>query len=437
MAILSYFNEYDGADYYDPYAAYYGLLTPEATYPYAAPTVEPYMAPAATQVPQVQAAPTLEPVPPTVSGIENSNPAQESGDPFQVPSWVTDPAQLERAAIIRRLAAGEQIPGWEWFPEQTRYIAGDSEITELVPASAFYQGQEYTPAGFAVQNQSLGDVIKEAAPLAAVMGTAYLGGTALAGAGGGTAAGTAAAAAPVTDAATAAFLEANMGTLAPTVSSGFAPITQVGLAELGAVGLPAAEIGLPSLLAPEVIAPTVLPEVAGSGLLASAMQTIPVTGAKLTAAAPWWAPVATAATALPIINSLTSPSAPAPSDAPYSNEGRTPSEPRGNMGGEGTPEVPTVNVEPTPWDQFKAWATANPEMARMAFSAAGGLLSASGGSSGGSGGYRDSGYRPTVSRGGWQPSVTQRTMPTTPLSLNLPTTGQPNSGLWRYGLLGG
>ena len=108
-------------------------------------------------------------------------------DPFAVPSWVTDPAQIERAALIKRLAAGEQIPGWEWSPAHTRYIGGDSELYEDVPASAVYQGREYRPGGFEVANQTLD--LKELAKLAAIMGTAYLGGLGLEGAlGGGSAA---------------------------------------------------------------------------------------------------------------------------------------------------------------------------------------------------------------------------------------------------------
>lgn len=93
-----------------------------------------------------------------------------------------------------------------------------------------------------------------------------------------------------------------------------------------------------------------------------------------------------------------------------------------------------------PLDSFKTWATANPQLAKLLFSGAGALLSATGGGgNSGGGGYVDSGYRPTISRGGFNAAPQARQMapqPTTGL-LNTPTTGQPMSGLWRYGLLGG
>ena len=231
-------------------------------------------------------------------------------------------------------------------------------------------------------------------------------------------------------------------------------VTQLGtpLAELGAVGLPMAEVGLPSLLAPEVVAPATsllapevaatvapevaaaAPEVAGPGLLPP-MQTVEVVGSAAKTL-PWYAniPPAAAAASLPVVSSLTS------TPDPYANETakleRQQPGDLGNMGGPGTPEVPTVNLD-TPWDKFKAWAVANPELARLAFSGAGSLLSASGGSGGSPGGYKDSGWRPTISRGGWNPNAQARQMPMQRTLLNLPTTGNQNSGLWRYGLLGG
>lgn len=83
---------------------------------------------------------------------------------------------------------------------------------------------------------------------------------------------------------------------------------------------------------------------------------------------------------------------------------------------------------------------ANPALGRLLFSGAGALLSATGGGGGGGGGgYVDSGYRPTISRGGFNAAPQARQMAPQPTMglLNTPTTGQPMSGLWRYGLLGG
>lgn len=339
--------------------------------------------------------------------------------------------QTQVAQIIQRLAAGEQIPGWSYHPEQTT-LHGDSQYAQTEPTSAFYNGQGYWADGNPMRNQTLD--LKDLAKLAAIMGTAYLGGTALAGMGGtGAAAGAGAGAGAGGISAADAALAMGMGE------------TAVGGTTLGTAGTVA------STLAPEVIASTVAPEVAGSGLLApSAGQTITITGAAATA--PWWAPVATAATALPIINSLTTPSTPTPDvPDPYANEtnklnrqGQQPGGDLGNMGGPGTPTVPTVNVN-SPWDQFSAWARANPELARLAFSGAGSLLSAAGGTSSSAPAYKDSGYRPTISRGGFQARVPTASIPSTgPTGLlnpsfkpvTLPSTGQPMDGLWRYGLLG-
>lgn len=103
-----------------------------------------------------------------------------------------DPTQV--AQIINRLAAGEKIPGWQYTPAQQRYIGGETETTENLPAAGFYYGQEYSPEGYAIRNQTLD--LKEAAKLAAIMGGAYLGGNALAGMGGGGGASAVGAAAP-------------------------------------------------------------------------------------------------------------------------------------------------------------------------------------------------------------------------------------------------
>ena len=85
------------------------------------------------------------------------------------------------------------------------------------------------------------------------------------------------------------------------------------------------------------------------------------------------------------------------------------------------------------------WIKANPTLAKMLFSGAGALLSATGGGGGnGNGGYVDSGYRPTISRGGFNAQPQARQMAPQPtMGLLTHTTGQPMSGLWRYGLLGG
>lgn len=85
------------------------------------------------------------------------------------------------------------------------------------------------------------------------------------------------------------------------------------------------------------------------------------------------------------------------------------------------------------------WVKENPAAGRALFSAAGALLNtAGGGGSGGSGGYVDSGYRPTISRGGFNANPQARQMPLSPVGLlSTPAQGQAMSGLWRYGLLGG
>lgn len=96
----------------------------------------------------------------------------------------------------------------------------------------------------------------------------------------------------------------------------------------------------------------------------------------------------------------------------------------------------TVGAGSTVVDFLKA----NPTLGRLLFSGAGALLNTVGGPSGGApGGYVDSGYRPTISRGGFNAAPQARQMAPQPTMglLNTPTTGQPMSGLWRYGLLGG
>lgn len=102
-----------------------------------------------------------------------------------------DPTQV--AQIIKRLAAGEKIPGWSYHPEQTT-LHGESQYAQTEPTSAFYNGQGYWASGEPMRNQTLD--LKEVAKLAAIMGTAYLGGNALAGMGGGGGASAVGAAAP-------------------------------------------------------------------------------------------------------------------------------------------------------------------------------------------------------------------------------------------------
>jgi len=114
------------------------------------------------------------------------------------------------ADIINRLAAGEQIPGWSYHPEQTA-MYGESQTPYTEPTSAFYNGQGYWASGDPMRNQTLD--LKEVAKLAAIMGGAYLGGNALAGMGGGGAS-AASAAAPSAGAAGAA------GAAAPAVGAG-------------------------------------------------------------------------------------------------------------------------------------------------------------------------------------------------------------------------
>jgi hypothetical protein len=232
--------------------------------------------------------------------------------------------QTQVAQIIQRLAAGEQIPGWSYHPEQTT-LHGDSQYAHTEPTSAFFNGQGYWADGDPMRNQTLD--LKEVAKLAAIMGTAYLGGTALAGSG--------------------------------------------------------SAAGSSGLLSPDL----------GSTIAASASDAVPST----------------------LMGSGGMDAAVAASASGSSGSSL------GNMA-----------------SNAMNWMKANPTAGRLLMSGASGLLSASGGSSGGSsGGYRDSGYRPTITRGNWNPNPQARQMQPQPTLLNLPTTGNANSGLWRYGLLGG
>ena len=107
-----------------------------------------------------------------------------------------------------------------------------------------------------------------------------------------------------------------------------------------------------------------------------------------------------------------------------------------------TPTIPNVaSVALTPWEEFLSLAKSNPELAKLAFMGLGAAAGGSGGSSGG-GGYVDSGYRPNVTRGGFLSTATPTLGTPTSVAprglINIPSTaGYANSGLWRYGLLGG
>ena len=91
---------------------------------------------------------------------------------------------------------------------------------------------------------------------------------------------------------------------------------------------------------------------------------------------------------------------------------------------------------------LQQWMRDNPNAGRAIAGLLGGALTQTGGGSGGGGGgYQDSGYRPTITRGGWSPSVQARTSQAPMLGMGpglLGSMGGQNDGLWRYrGLLGG
>lgn len=298
-----------------------------------------------------------------------------------------------------------------------------------------------------------GSIAKDTAPVwLAALGANYLAPGAAgaaeaagaAGSGAGAAGGTAAAAAPITDAATAAFLEANMGALAPTVSGGFAPAAAAStLAPEVIASTLAPETAAPSLLStaaaatPELAA--VSPELAGSGLLSP--QTITVTGSRAAATTPWWAPAAVTAAAVPVLGGMTATPTVAEAYRPSQNygEGMTGAQTSaydGVINATGNPALANAaaNVAGA-GSSVVDFLKANPTLGRLLFSGAGALLNAVGGPSGSSpGGYVDSGYRPTISRGGFNPAPQARQMAAQPTGLLMPSqpTGQANSGLWRY-----
>lgn len=117
-------------------------------------------------------------------GGPNLEPTPETpvGNPFDVPSWVKDPAQIQRADIIKRLAAGEKIPGWTWHPESSRTF-GESENLYTTPASAFFQGREFRPGGYEIKQSGFEKALGSLAALGmnaiipgAGLGLSYLSG---------------------------------------------------------------------------------------------------------------------------------------------------------------------------------------------------------------------------------------------------------------------
>jgi hypothetical protein len=137
-----------------------------------------------------------------------------------------------------------------------------------------------------------------------------------------------------------------------------------------------------------------------------------------------------------------------PGSAPVGDNGTQP-------GGPGTSQTTTPSAgQPVtnangadPWQSLKDyggsiadWMKENPTQSKALVAMLGAAGATAGGSSSGGGGYVDSGYRPTITRGNWSASVKPNTQPRTPATqmglLNVPTTGQQNDGLWRYGLLG-
>lgn len=94
-------------------------------------------------------------------------------------------------------------------------------------------------------------------------------------------------------------------------------------------------------------------------------------------------------------------------------------------------------------NEFYQWMTdpANALYVKAAMAGGGALLSSVGSSSSGGSSYKDDGYRPTISRGGFQASIPATgAAPGGPgmapggfgSGISLPTTGQANDGLWRY-----
>lgn len=209
------------------------------------------------------------------------------------------------------------------------------------------------------------------------------------------------------------------------------------LTELTAGGL-LTDVGLPAVLSEAAIPAGLTGGTAAStlaGLTPAAADTVQqiVTTGKLGSAPSLLSTVGPGAAAATLAATTL-----ATDPANYSNEGRNPTD-RANMGPDAQ-TVPTVDVSTGPLDGLKAWAVTNPELAKLLFSGGGALLSAAGGPSSKSpGGYVDSGYRPTISREGWNPAPQARQMAAQPTGLLMsPSKGETNSGLWRYaGLLSG
>lgn len=129
----------------------------------------------------------------------------------------------------------------------------------------------------------------------------------------------------------------------------------------------------------------------------------------------------------------------------------TAADPYGQDSGYGKDTLPAMgqpdDTAADPWASLRNyagsaqdWLKENPQAGRTLAGLLGGAVGASGGSSGG-GGYVDSGYRPTITRGGFMAQSAPQTQPAKQRPSGLLTMpqgpGYANSGLWRYGLLGG
>lgn len=344
----------------------------------------------------------------------------------QAPQVMTAPMdQQARLDILKRLQAGEAVDGWGYTPGEWREgenggafspgtfhqdiskterqgydLQGNISGSAFNPGAGYRRSKKYVePLALAAFGTALGYGLLNPGAYGAAAG---LGEAAAAGGAGAVGAAEAGAAAAGTGGMTAAeslaFLEANAGMYAP-----------VG-------GMTAAEA-----------AAAVTAAEAGTGLISAPNQVINVVAKKAT---PSLLAPALGAGAVAAGAALTPSTPTAPSPQGSLTENITPKAVEAAEAG--LPSNSTM-------DQLKTWAAANPQLAKMAFSGATSLLSTAGGGGGGGGGYKDSGYRPTITRGGWQARATPG-VPTGLLNnmrpVNLPGQGQANDGLWRYGLLG-
>jgi hypothetical protein len=98
--------------------------------------------------------------------------------------------------------------------------------------------------------------------------------------------------------------------------------------------------------------------------------------------------------------------------------------------GTGATGAPSVVPNPNATTGVMDWLKENGKWLSPLLGAGMGLLDGGGSSSGG---YKDSGYRPTINRGGWSPSATKAPSVTPNIGLlNIPKTGVENAGLWRF-----